>query len=131
MSDQELRKLLSILPDEPELSTRAARARRRALARLDQPAPIARPWRWAPAVAAAVALLAGGAWVERVWRVPPLVWTPPTPVVSPAATLSPAPSAPPPESARPVAPERERLQVHFVLSDGTRVQWTFEKNFAL
>ncbi len=109
MSDEQLNKLLSVLPADDAVAAAAARSRRKALARLDEPLR-SRPRRffaWAPglAVAALVLIVAGAVQLLR----------------SPAP-----PAASPPERV-----SAERLQMHWVLSDGTRVHWTFTKDFNL
>jgi len=135
MKDRKLRQLLSMLPEEEEIARRAARARRRALARLEEPEPARRGWRWAPAAALTVLLVASAAWVSRAWRVDPLVWTPPAPRIAsvPAAPLAPAPAPAVRKASRRAAPgpRQERLEMHLVLSDGTRVLWTFDRKFTL
>jgi len=133
MSDDRLRQLLSVTPDPEEVAERAGRARRRALARTEErPAPAR--WLWAAWVAPALAavLLAAGvsAW-RRAWRIEALAWTPPAPPIVSAALEAPAPPAAK-RSPRRVRPMRqERLEVHFALSDGTRVLWTFDDKFSL
>ena len=119
-----LRQMLSAVPDEAELQTRAARARRRALAALGQPEPATRRWLWAPAAALSLVLVAGAVWVQSLWRVEPLVLQPPAPVVAEV------PAAPAPVKT-PARPSQDRLQVQLVLSNGTRVLWTFDKDFSL
>lgn len=109
MSDERLRQLLSVLPEDDTLAAGAARSRQKALARLDVE-PTTRPRRffiWAPGLAvAALALIVVGA--VQVYRAP-----------------APAPVAP---------SERvsdQSLKMYWVLSDGTRVHWTFTKDFKL
>ena len=101
MSEQRLRDLLRITPDEGELEARASRARRLALGRLNEhrlDAPDTPWWRWKSAVALA-ALCAFSVFV--ITREP---------------EATPAP---------------ESLRVHVVLSDGTRVQWILHDDFKL
>ena len=102
MSDEKLRQLLSILPDDGEIAAGAARSRRKALARLNGEArPVRRKLWWAPAVAVvAVVLTIVGA--VRILTMPP---------ASPEAVVAPEP-----------------LRMHWVLSDGTKVHWTFHRN---
>ena len=104
MSDEKLRQLLSVLPEDQALAAGAVRSRRKALTRLDED-PAWKPRRfprWTPGLAAAaMVLLIVGA--VQIFRTPP----------------------------PPVSPERasvQRMQVHWVLSDGTRVQWTLIKD---
>ncbi len=106
MSDEKLREILSVLPEDDALAAGAARSRMRALARLREEPPARPRWfvTWAPglAVAALVLIVVG---VVQIFRTP-----------------APLPVAP---------PERvsdQRLQMHWVLSDGTRVHWTFTKD---
>ena len=97
-----LDELLRVIPDDAEF--RAARARRHALARLDEEFAPLRPWSWRPALAlAAVCLLAIALITGRPGK---------------------PPAAVEPEHAKPV-----RMQM--ILSDGTRVEWTFDENFRL
>lgn len=136
MSDEKLRQLLSTLPPEDEIADRAERARHQALARLEEPAPARPGWVWAPASALSIALIAGALWAAKLWRVQPLVWSPPTPQIASAPLRPPAPTPPPARQvAHRQAPTRilaqKRLQVHWVLSDGTQVEWTFDKDFSL
>ena len=129
MKDQKLRQLLSILPEEPDLGTRAARARGRALSRLDHSQPAPRRWLWVPAMALAVVLGIGAMWISRIWTVQPLVLQPAVPVIAQVPLTLPAPAPPPRKAAPPL--KQDRLQVQWVLSDGTRVLWTFDKDFSL
>ena len=134
MNDQDWRQLLSVLPAEEEIAARAGQARRRALARREEPAPVGHGRFWAPALAASVGLVAGAAWITNAWRVDPLVWTPPAPRIAAADLRAPAViEARTPARRRPARRTlaRQRLEVHWVLSDGTRVQWTFDKKFNL
>jgi hypothetical protein len=112
MSDQRLKELLSTLPENDELESRAARARHRALARLDEPAPIiVRKYVWGPAmVVAALALLVIGVF----FRAP-----------------APAPQTLVAASSQPKKHPQERLRMKWVLSDGTRVLWTFKRDLNL
>jgi hypothetical protein len=112
MSDERLKKLLSTLPEKDELDSRAARARHRALARLDEPAPIiVRQYVWGPAmVVAALALLVIGVF----FRVP-----------------APVPQTLVATSSQQKKQPQERLRMKWVLRDGTRVLWTFRKDLKL
>jgi len=137
MSDQKLRRILSMLPASDEIAERAARARRRALARFEQPQPSRRFWIWAPALATGVLAIAGVLWLRPVRSLPPPEpKAPPAPeiaaVVRPEAPV-PAPAPAPKPAARRAtpAPSQARLELHLVLSDGTRVFWTIDKNFSL
>ncbi len=147
MSDDKLRQLLSALPEEDEIRMRAERARRRALARLEEPAPASRRWLWAPALAAAVVLVALGLWKGATnWSRQPLEKaaltksTPPAQApaqegetdrsLTVAAQNRPASKVAAESRARPRT-EQPRLELHLVLSDGTRVQWILDKNFKL
>jgi hypothetical protein len=134
MSENPLQQLLSIEPDREELATRAARARRNALARLGDRQPARRAWLWAPALALTAVLVACAAWTASVWRVQPWVWTPPHPGIA-AADLQPRTPAPERRIVRHRTPRSagsaQRLEVYWALSDGTRVQWTFDRNFSL
>ena len=108
MSDEKLRQLLSVLPEDGALAAGAARSRRKALARLDEELAV-RPRvfsAWAPglAVAAMVLLVVG------------------------AVQIFQAPEPGPPLLTPPERASDQRLQVHWVLSDGTRVHWTFTKD---
>jgi hypothetical protein len=119
--------LLRQLPEDA--GERAARARRNAISRLDErPARSWRSWLWAPALA--TLLIIGVLWFRQAWRVEPIAWQPPAPPVGAVAwqTLAgPRPSAPPNRDRKGADPER--LQVQLALSDGTRVYWTFDRNF--
>ena len=127
-----LRELLAALPDDAP--ARAARARRRALARLDAGAGSrnlqVRGWRWVLVAAALAALVGGAVWFERAWRVETLAWQPPAPVIAPVK-LSPPPGAQPARVPVQRARRPGPLQVQLALGDGTRVYWTFDDNFSL
>lgn len=132
MSEAKLRQLLSALPGEEEIARRAAQARRRALARLEERAPARLGWWcWAPGPAFILAAVIW-IWVNHVWRVEPLAWTPPVPRIASAPLVAATP-APKPVCHRAPQPAlaQQRLELHWVLSDGTRVQWIFDKNFGL
>jgi len=133
MSQDELRQLLSSLPEDAELAARAARARRGALARLEQPVRARGGWLWAPALAVFVLVLAAGVWANRARRVEPLLWSPPAPHIAVAPLPAPQRATAPKRIPRPAprAGKQERLELHLALSDGTRVQWIFDKNFSL
>jgi len=103
MSENRLRDLLAVLPDEDESAARAARARRRALARLGAAAQPRKRRLWAPALATVLMAL-GLLWWREAQRAEP-------------------------DLAQPLQPER--LELHWVLSDGTRVQWVFAQDFSL
>jgi hypothetical protein len=123
--------LVSLLPEDA--GARAARARRRALARREPEARTQEPeGRWWPvAVAVTSVLVAAIVWFRQAWQVETLAWQPPAPVIAPAA-LEPLPVPRPARAPVPRrAPQPERLQVQLVLSDGMRVYWTFDKNFSL
>ena len=110
MSDERLRELLESLPDEREIQSRAARARTRALARLDERRPVARGWFWAPAaVALATLVVIAGLLLHGSRPSPPVV-----------AQRSPV-----------VQQKQENLRMKWVLSNGTRVLWTFREDFKL
>lgn len=108
MSEKRLRELLSVLPDEVETGARAARARRRALARLEAPARARPTWRWVAAAVLVVLVVVGGRWLGEARRAER-------------------------NGAQPSASQlrQERLELHLVLSDGTRVQWIFVQDFNL
>jgi hypothetical protein len=100
MSDEKLQDLLRTLPGEDEIAFRAARARHRALARLDEP----RRWSFAPALAmAALVLIVAGLLFRGRESSPTQIAT----------------------SMAPVERQQESLRMKWVLSDGTRVLWTF------
>ena len=125
-----MRKLLSVLPDDEEIALRAGRARRRALARLDEVQPTRRWWRWAACLAPGPVALALAVLLHHAWRIEPLAWTPPAPQIAAAGLRGPAPASvrrPPSRAAQ----QGKHLEVRWVLSDGTRVQWTFDPNFSL
>ena len=128
MTDGNLRDLLSVLPDGEEIALRAGRARRRALARLEEAQPAWRWWRWAACLAPGPAVLALAVLLHHAWRIEPLAWTPPAPQVAAAELRAPAPA---PVRRPRLAPQAKHLEVRWVLSDGTRVQWTFDPNFNL
>ena len=135
MSEQKLRNLLSALPEEAEIAERAARARRWALAGFqsrDRKGVDRRLWRWAACLAPAPVLVAAF-WVANLWRLEPLPWTPPPPKIA-AAELQPLAAPPaqrPVRRPQPLVLPQPRLEVQWVLADGTRVQWTFSKDFSL
>ena len=129
MTGGNLRDLLSVLPDEEEIALRAGRARRRALARVEEVQPARRWWRWAACLAPGPVALALAVLLHHAWRIEPLAWTPPAPQIAAAELRAPAP-APVRRATRP-APQTKRLEVRWALSDGTRVQWTFDPNFSL
>ena len=101
MSDEKLQDLLRTLPDEDEIAFRAARAKRRAMARLDEP----RRWSLAPvlAMAALVLIVAGILFLGHRSSSPTQIAT----------------------SMAPVERQQQSLRMKWVLSDGTRVLWTF------
>jgi len=109
MSDDKLKNILSVLPDEDEIRSRAARARQRALARLDHAAPVVETRiSWIPSLAmAALVLLVAGI----VYQIRP--------------PASPGPVA---SSSGAAEREQERLRMKWVLRDGTRVLWTFNRS---
>ena len=123
-----MKQLLAGLPEDA--GERAARARRRALARLG--AEDRRVAWWVPALAAMTLLVAGAVWFRQAWRVETLALQPPAPAIAPVY-LNPPPRVVVQQRKRPVrrAPEPERLQVQLALSDGTQVYWTFDHNFKL
>ena len=144
MSDEKMRELLSVLPEEDEIAEGAARARRRAMARLEEPAPARRwGWVWAPAMVVLAGLVVAGLWMRQARRVETMAVQPPTPrIESPA--LVPLAHARGSVSAVGALPSRDRkgaagvatlgqprLELHLVLSDGTRVQWILDKDFSL
>ncbi len=114
MSDEKLNELLTTLPDDGEAALRAARARRRALARLDAPQPsrpswfLFREWGAAFTVAAAILILAGVLLLRSG---------------APPANSGIAVTRPP------AASKPDTLRVKWVLADGTRVLWTFREDF--
>jgi hypothetical protein len=118
MKMDRLKEVLAAEPPPREVALRAARARQRALADFDA-APAAQPW-WAAFVASpmqsAAALIA---------------------VVAVAGVLAfqQAPEAPARSQSRPgvaaAKPAGARLEMNFQLSDGTKVRWVFNENFAL
>jgi len=133
MNEEKLQSLLSALPEEFEIAERAARARGRALARLDDARPVRHVWRWATCLAALPVLLAG-IWLVQLSRVQPLPWTPPAPQIAAPDLRAPvAVAAGQPVRRRPHRPAlaQQRLEVQWQLSDGTRVQWTFSEDFSL
>jgi ferric-dicitrate binding protein FerR (iron transport regulator) len=115
MKMDRLKEVLAAEPPPREVALRAARARQRALASFHaapaaqdpgQAAPWAAPLRLA---AALVVVLAGAGLVS--FR---------------------APQASVKSEARPAAaPNGARLEVNFQLSDGTKVRWVFNEDFAL
>ena len=113
MSDDKLKELLRTPPDADEVAFRAARARRRALDRLDEPEPVRVPWllawNWGPALTVAAALLILAGVVFQTGR--------PSQPIEVAMSSSPARSEP------------ESLRMKWVLEDGTRVIWTFREDF--
>lgn len=123
-----MKQLLAGLPEDA--GERAARARRRALARLGEVDRRA-AW-WVPALAGVLLLVLGLVWFQQAWRVDTLALRPPAPVIAPV-DLSPPPVVVVEQRRRPVrrAPAPERLQVQLALSDGTQVYWTFDRNFKL
>lgn len=95
-------------PGADEVLRRAGRAREAALRRLDEPAPAWRPLRWASmALAASLAVGAGSFWFA-------------------ARKLD-----PPPAASAPQVLKQERLEMHWTLSDGTRVHWVFDDRLGL
>ena len=131
MSEERLRQLLSALPEEEEIAAGAARARRRAMARLDEAQGKVRPawrrWLWAACLVPSPALLVLAILAWNPWRVEPLGFKLPGPQIPVTDLRAPAPTP----GRRPPVERRQRLEVHWVLSDGTRVQWTFDKDFRL
>jgi hypothetical protein len=96
--------LMRAAPDAAEVERRASRARLAALARLDRSAVVPGWSRWRPAVAAGLLSLAAAALMLRTPDSPPV----------PAQSAS-----------------QEAVRLQMVLSDGTRVQWTFHDDFKL
>jgi len=128
-----MKQLLAGLPEDA--GERAARARRRALARLGeedgrQKAGDRIPW--VPALAGVMMLVVGVAWFRQAWRVETLALQPVAPVIAPV-DLNPPPVVVVRQRRRPVrrVPAPERLQVQLALSDGIQVYWTFDHNFKL
>jgi hypothetical protein len=120
--------LLRQLPSDA--GVRASRARQRALARLDeQPRRARRPWLCSPALAGL--LIIGVLWFRQAWPVETLAWQPPAPPVTAVAwqPLAHARGSALPSRDRKGADGPQRLQVQLALSDGTRVYWTFDRNF--
>jgi hypothetical protein len=113
MSDEKLEDLMNTLPDEGEIAFRAARARHRALARLDEPEPARVPWlvtwNWVPALTVAAAFLIFAGVLFR--------------------TGGPAPATQVAMNAAPAERQQESLRMKWVLEDGTRVIWTFREDF--
>ena len=124
-----MKQLLAGLPEDA--GERAARARRRALARLGAEENRRVGW-LVPALAAALMLLLAVLWFRQAWRVETLALQPLAPVIAPV-DLNPPVVAVVHQRRRPVrrAPTPERLQVQLALSDGTQVYWTFDRNFKL
>lgn len=123
-----MKHLLAELPEDA--GERAARARRRALARLGaEDRRVA--WR-VPALAAVMILVVGVVWFRQAWRVETLALQPAAPVIAPV-DLNPPPVVVAQQRRKPArrAPGPERLQVQLALSDGTQVYWTFDNNFKL
>jgi hypothetical protein len=80
------------------------------MARLDERKPLSRGWLWAPAaVALATLVVIAGLLLQGSHPSPPVV-----------ATHSPA-----------VEHRQENLRMKWVLSNGTRVLWTFREDFDL
>ena len=111
MSDEKLQELLSVLPDEDEVAYRAARARLQALARIEEPRSVHHRLVWAPGLALAALVLI----------VAVIVFRGSTPIPSMPITM---------ESSSPET-QQDRLRMKWVLSDGTRVLWTFRKDLNL
>ena len=97
-----LDELMRVTPEHAE--TAASRARRRALSRFDQEPRPQRAAAWKPALALAVLC-----------------------TLATALITSGGPSRLP----APVEPARDPLRVQMKLSDGTRVEWTFNDTFRL
>ncbi len=124
-----MKHLLAGLPEDA--GERAARARRRALARLAAEDRRRVGWR-VPALAVAMILVVGVVWFRQAWRVETLALRPAAPVMAPV-DLTPPPVVVVQQRRKPArrAPGPERLQVQLALSDGTQVYWTFDHNFKL
>jgi hypothetical protein len=113
--------ILAAEPAEPEIAARASRARLRALAAFDATPEAQAPW-WAvfeampvPSAAALAVVLGLAAFL-----------------VSQRAPDAPLQSEARPGAAAPAAnPRKARLEMNFQLSDGTKVRWVFNENFAL
>jgi hypothetical protein len=113
MSDEQLRDFLGSLPDQSEIAFRAARARHRALSRLDEPELARAPWflsgNWAPALTLAIAFLIFAAVLFR--------------------TGGPAPATQVAMHAPSAKSQPKSLRMKWLLEDGTRVIWTFREDF--
>jgi hypothetical protein len=125
-----MKQLLAGLPEDA--GERAARARRRALARLGTEEKRRVGW-LVPALAAAMMLVLAVLWFRQAWHVETLALQPPAPVIAPVDLNPPPVVVVVQQRRRPVrrAPMPERLQVQLALSDGTQVYWTFDRNFKL
>jgi hypothetical protein len=108
MHSERWKEILRLEPGADQVQRRAARAREAALRRLDELAPPRAPLRWAP-MALAASLVAGAAGVWSTTRKPL------PPQAAPAQQFL----------------KQERLEMHWTLSDGTRVHWVFDDRFGL